>query len=58
VRILPAELLRKGRFDEIFFLNLPTELERAEIFKVHLQKLRPNKWRDFDMGLLAMCQRI
>jgi ATP-dependent 26S proteasome regulatory subunit len=57
VRILPAELLRKGRFDEIFFLNLPTELERAEIFKVHLQKLRPNKWRDFDMGLLARCAK-
>ena len=37
VRILPAELLRKGRFDEIFFLNLPTESERQEIFKVHLQ---------------------
>jgi len=57
VRILPAELLRKGRFDEIFFLNLPTELEREEIFKVHLQKLRPNKWRDFDMGLLARCAK-
>ena len=37
VRILPAELLRKGRFDEIFFLNLPIESERQEIFKVHLQ---------------------
>ena len=42
VQILPAELLRKGRFDEIFFLNLPTEVEPREIFKVHLQKLRPN----------------
>lgn len=53
VRILPAELLRKGRFDEIFFLNLPTEAERSEIFKVHLQKLRPSRLRDFDLGLLA-----
>lgn len=53
VRILPAELLRKGRFDEIFFLNLPTELERQEIFKVHLQKLRPSRMRDFDLGILA-----
>ncbi|HEY9850261.1 MAG TPA: AAA family ATPase [Leptolyngbyaceae cyanobacterium] len=53
VRILPAELLRKGRFDEIFFLNLPTELERQEIFKVHLQKLRPSRMRDFDLTLLA-----
>ena len=53
VRILPAELLRKGRFDEIFFLNLPTESERQEIFKVHLQKLRPSRLRDFDLLLLA-----
>jgi SpoVK/Ycf46/Vps4 family AAA+-type ATPase len=53
VQILPAELLRKGRFDEIFFLNLPTELERQEIFKVHLQRLRPNRLREFDLELLA-----
>jgi ATP-dependent 26S proteasome regulatory subunit len=53
VRILPAELLRKGRFDEIFFLNLPTESERQEIFKVHLQKLRPSRLREFDLMLLA-----
>ncbi|NET61084.1 MAG: AAA family ATPase [Symploca sp. SIO2E6] len=53
VRILPAELLRKGRFDEIFFLNLPTELERQEIFKVHLQPLRPSRLREFDLALLA-----
>ena len=53
VRILPAELLRKGRFDEIFFLNLPTESERQEIFKVHLQKLRPSRLRDFDLLLLS-----
>ncbi len=53
VQILPAELLRKGRFDEIFFLNLPTEAERQDIFKVHIQKLRPNRLRDFDLPLLA-----
>jgi SpoVK/Ycf46/Vps4 family AAA+-type ATPase len=53
VRILPAELLRKGRFDEIFFLNLPTETERREIFKVHLMRLRPSRLREFDLGLLA-----
>ncbi len=53
VRILPAELLRKGRFDEIFFLNLPTEEERREIFRVHLQRLRPTRLRDFDLALLA-----
>ena len=35
---LPPELLRKGRFDEIFFVDLPTRRERREIFKVHLGK--------------------
>lgn len=35
---LPPELLRKGRFDEIFFVDLPTLKERKEIFKVHLSK--------------------
>jgi AAA+ superfamily predicted ATPase len=53
VQILPAELLRKGRFDEIFFLNLPTEAERQDIFKVHLQPLRPSRLRDFDLARLA-----
>ncbi|WP_305082418.1 AAA family ATPase [Oxynema sp. CENA135] len=53
VRILPAELLRKGRFDEIFFINLPNFEERQAIFKVHLQRLRPSRLREFDLGLLA-----
>lgn len=35
---LPAELLRKGRFDEIFFVDLPTTREREKIFQVHLKK--------------------
>lgn len=35
---LPPELLRKGRFDEIFFVDMPTQTEREEIFKLHLQK--------------------
>jgi SpoVK/Ycf46/Vps4 family AAA+-type ATPase len=53
IQILPAELLRKGRFDEIFFLNLPNEAERQEIFRVHLQKLRSSRLREFDLQLLA-----
>lgn len=53
VQVLPAELLRKGRFDEIFFLNLPTDKERREIFRVHLQRLRPSRLREFDLDLLA-----
>ena len=35
---LPPELLRKGRFDEIFFVDLPTTKERQKIFKVHISK--------------------
>ncbi len=39
---LPAELLRKGRFDEIFFLDLPNSEERMSILDLHLKKRRPN----------------
>ena len=35
---LPPELLRKGRLDEIFYVDLPTEEERADIFRIHLAK--------------------
>ncbi len=38
IESLPPELLRKGRFDEIFFVDLPTEKEREKIFQVHLNK--------------------
>ena len=54
VHVLPAELLRKGRFDEIFFVNLPNQKEREEIFRVHVQRLRSNRVRDFSYTELAM----
>ncbi|MCH8029493.1 MAG: AAA family ATPase [Candidatus Dadabacteria bacterium] len=38
IDLLPPEILRKGRFDEIFFVSLPTESERREIFKIHLDR--------------------
>lgn len=38
IEMLPAELLRKGRFDEIFYLALPGLGEREEIFRIHLHK--------------------
>jgi hypothetical protein len=38
VHELPPELLRKGRFDEIFFVDLPTEPERREVLSMHLRK--------------------
>jgi SpoVK/Ycf46/Vps4 family AAA+-type ATPase len=40
VRDLPPELLRKGRLDEIFFVDLPRSAERAEIFKIHIEKVK------------------
>ncbi|MBM3836036.1 MAG: AAA family ATPase [Verrucomicrobia bacterium] len=49
---LPPELLRKGRFDEVFFLDLPTQMERKEILTVHLTKRRRLP-RDFDLERLA-----
>jgi AAA+ superfamily predicted ATPase len=49
---LPPELLRKGRFDEIFFLDLPTLQERTEILEVHLRK-RQRFPQDFDIPSLA-----
>jgi SpoVK/Ycf46/Vps4 family AAA+-type ATPase len=38
IDLLPAEIIRKGRFDEVFFIDLPGEEERVEIFRIHLSK--------------------
>ena len=38
---LPPELLRKGRFDEIFYVGLPNKEEREKIFNIHIRKRRP-----------------
>lgn len=42
---LPPELKRKGRFDEIFCVDLPDDKERSEIFKVHLRRFNNSKGR-------------
>ena len=52
IDLLPAEMLRKGRFDQIFFIDLPTEYERAQIFSVHLFKRGIDPTR-FDLTVLA-----
>jgi vesicle-fusing ATPase len=39
IEMLPAEMLRKGRFDEIFYVALPSLMDREEIFRIHLQRL-------------------
>ncbi|MEM2144418.1 MAG: AAA family ATPase [Candidatus Jordarchaeaceae archaeon] len=49
---LPPELLRKGRFDEIFFVDLPTYRERKEIFAIHLAK-RKRDPKNFDIDHLS-----
>lgn len=49
---LPPELIRKGRFDEIFFIDLPDANVRQEIFAIHLQKRQLEPTR-FDTRLLA-----
>lgn len=53
VQLLPPEILRKGRFDEIFFVGLPTQEERVEIFEVQLMKLRPHNIKSYDVARLA-----
>jgi len=50
---LPPEILRKGRFDEIFFIGLPDFEEKKSILKVHLSRLRPKSWTDYDIERLS-----
>lgn len=52
IEALPPELLRKGRFDEIFFVDLPTPEVRKEVFAIHLQK-RGRDPAAFDLAALA-----
>ena len=50
---LPLELIRKGRFDEIFFIGLPNREARKLIFQVHIAKLRPKTWPLYNYNLLC-----
>jgi len=52
ISILPPEALRKGRFDEIFFIDLPTLPERKEIFAIHIAR-RGRDVTQFDLNALA-----
>jgi SpoVK/Ycf46/Vps4 family AAA+-type ATPase len=52
IEALPPELLRKGRFDEIFFVDLPTRDIRRDIFAIHLKK-RNRQPQQFDLDRLA-----
>jgi len=53
LEVLPLEIIRKGRFDEIFFLGLPTFVERKQIFSVFLQRFRPLNTNQFNLDQLA-----
>jgi SpoVK/Ycf46/Vps4 family AAA+-type ATPase len=53
IQSLPPEMLRRGRFDEIFFVGLPNQDERREIFAVHLSRLRPHNLKSYDLDRLA-----
>ena len=49
---LPPELIRKGRFDELFFVDLPNQAERKQIFAIQLAKRKRNP-ADFDLNRVA-----
>ncbi|MEM1308888.1 MAG: AAA family ATPase [Cyanobacteria bacterium P01_H01_bin.153] len=53
IQALPPELLRRGRFDEIFFVGLPTQEERKAIYEVHLSRLRAHNLHSYDLERLA-----
>jgi hypothetical protein len=52
IDLLPAEMIRKGRFDEVFFVDIPLEDEQIEIFKIHLTR-RAVDMTGFDLAQLT-----
>jgi SpoVK/Ycf46/Vps4 family AAA+-type ATPase len=59
ISALPPEMMRKGRFDEIFFVDLPTFSERVEVFRVHLKRRHRDNavWRDLAITD-SLCTRL
>ncbi len=56
IRSLPPELLRKGRLDEIFFVDLPSHNERRDIFQIHLRR-KNRQPENFQLDVLAQMTR-
>ncbi|MGH9443447.1 MAG: AAA family ATPase [Thermoanaerobaculia bacterium] len=56
IQLLPAEIIRKGRFDQVFFVDLPNEEERKQIFGIHLKRNRQDPSK-FDLVFLAKATR-
>jgi hypothetical protein len=52
VEVLPPEILRKGRFDELFYMGLPSKDERKEILSIHMRKQKVDP-ANYDMEYLA-----
>ncbi len=52
VTVLPPELIRKGRFDELFFVDLPSAAERKQVFSIQLTKRKRNP-ADYDLDQIA-----
>lgn len=53
VKNIPPEFLRKGRFDEVFYVDLPDEREREEILRIHINKRRPSDLKYIDIEKIA-----
>ncbi len=56
VTVLPPELIRKGRFDELFFVDLPNQAERKQIFAIQLAKRKRNP-AEFDLDKVAVAAK-
>ena len=56
VTVLPPELIRKGRFDELFFVDLPNQAERKQIFSIQLAKRKRNP-AEFDLDNVAVAAK-
>src|SRR5258706_3672019 len=56
VTVLPPELIRKGRFDELFFVDLPNTAERKQIFSIQLTK-RKRKASDYDLDRVTLAAK-
>lgn len=53
IQNFPKEMFRKGRFDKTFFIDLPTKLDREQIFRVLLEKRRPHTWENYQIDEFA-----
>jgi SpoVK/Ycf46/Vps4 family AAA+-type ATPase len=56
VSVLPPELIRKGRFDELFFVDLPNQAERKQIFAIQLSRRKRNP-AEFQLDRVAAAAR-